>query len=232
MKKILYPNRLLIRFIIFLVMIFLSGCVSGESANCRLPCQLEISQTEPISVQNLLNTLLEHGWIQENPNRSLQATYARDTFSNVLETTVSIELDGTRPHFYGSEIILYIGHIGSVILNPENILSQRIESIQVDTYISISTTWLFYGMPQGGRILPFYLPEDISETNPCSDRSHYIAYYDEGNTIIRAVVAHPILSNLWTTPVEIVYPIDEELEFSSLWIGQFDRMDHTPCMSD
>lgn len=222
-------GRYLARVTILLLPVFSIGYTLAESANCPLPCQLGIDQTNPLSVQDFLNALLEHSWIQDNPERTFQAMYAPDTFSNVLETTTSIALDGVPPEIYGSEIDLYIGNVGTVELNNEAVPSEQIEAIKVDTNIPIPISWLLYGLPEGGRVLPFYLPSDLDETNPCPDRSHYVAYYDGGSTIIRAVIPRPILINLWTSPIEIVYPIDEVLEFSSSWIGRFDTMDHEPC---
>lgn len=223
-------RRYIAKFIISSLPAFLLGCTLAEVSDCLLPCQLGVDQTNPLFVQDFLNTLLEHGWIQDGPERTFQAMYAPDTFSNVLETTTFIALDGDSPEIYGSEIDLYIGNVGTVELDNEAVPSEQIEAIKIDTNIPIPISWLLYGLPNGGEVLPFYLASDLSETNPCPNRSHYIAYYHGGRTIIRAVVARPILINLWVTPVEIVFPIDEVLEFSSSWIGRFDTMDHTPCM--
>ena len=232
MRGILHLVRFLARATPFLLLIVSSGCAFKGLTSCRLPCQLGIDQTNALSVQDFLDILLEYSWIRDDPERTLQAMYAWDTFSNVLETTTSIELNGVSNPIYGSDINLYIGNVGTVELNHESVPLERLESIQVQTDIPIPLSWLLYGLPEGGRVLPFYLASDLNEINPCPDRSHYIAYHDGGNTIIRAVVKRPILINLWTTPVEIVYPIDEVLAFYSSLIGQYQRMDHSPCMPD
>ncbi len=207
-----------------------SEWVYAETTNCRVPCRLGLDQTQSLVVQNFLNVLSEHEWLHDNSGHALQAIYARDTFSNVLETTTAIELDSIPSTGIGSEINLYIGYVGTVILDNENVLSERVKLIQFHTDIPLLLSWLLYGLPQGGRVLPIYFPNDLDEPNPCPNRSHYVAYHDNGNTIIRAVIEHPILIRMWTTSVKIVYPFEEYLEFSSEWIGQFERMDHNPCM--
>ena len=84
-------------------------------------------------------------------------------------------------------------------------------------------------MPEGGEILPFNNESDFATTNPCSDRNHYIAYYENGNVITRAIVAHEYRENLLTSTVEIVYLFSQSAQFASEWTGNYERMDHIPC---
>lgn len=205
------------------------GCAPAASNICDLPCELGIDQTAPLTVIRFVDYLIADNWLQARPS-GFQATYAPDTFSNVLETTTLITLDGSWPHFYGTEINLYIGSVGGINPNHQMIAMEEIEAIQVTTKLPIVLSWLLYGLPEGGQVLPYYLTEDLAATNPCPNRSHYVAYYHDSRTIIRGVVQRPIWLNLWFTPVEIVYPIAERLEYTTYWKGRFERMDHIPCM--
>lgn len=215
---------------LLVLLVVSSGCLLVESPTCRLPCQLGIDQNEPLTVQDFVDTLENHGWVQDDPDRTFQPWYSKDAFSSVLETTTIITLDGDSPQLYGSEIKLYIGYVGGISPDYEGVPSEAIENIHVTTTMPLLISWLFYGLPEGGKVLPYTMPGDLNEYNPCPHYSNYIAYHDGGRTIIRAAINRPLLVNLWSAPVEIVYPFESYLTFASSWIGRFERMDHLPCM--
>jgi hypothetical protein len=215
-----------------IIVLFISGCSGQEYDNCDLPCQLEIDQNTSLTVQDFINALVQKGWLQSTLSYRPYTAYARDTFSNVLETTTTIVNDGDLSPDIPSQVDLYIGYVGGISPDNENILSEQIENIRIFSDMTLFESVLIYGSPQGGQILPYFTEGDLAETNPCPNRSHYVAYYDNGKTIIRASIEHPLDENMWSTQVEIVYPIGEALEFSQLHIGHFDKMDHTPCLND
>ncbi|MEO1288442.1 MAG: hypothetical protein AAFV93_11800, partial [Chloroflexota bacterium] len=60
---------------------------------------------------------------------------------------------------------------------------------------------------------------------------HYISYYENGSVIVRAIVPNDYRENLLNSPVEIVYLSPQRAELvSAVWIGNYTRMDHIPCL--
>lgn len=218
---------------IFLTIVsnILWGCSNDNFSNCQLPCQLGINQTdEGLTVASFMNILVARGWINEESVSSLTATYAPDDFSAVLETKSEIHLDENAPDQYQPSIILDIGYIGG--MNPDfaGIPSELIKSIRIESDLTVLQAILHYGLPQGGQVFPVYTSKDLEPYNPCFGSSLYIAYYNNGRTIIRTYVNPPILLNLWTSSVQIMYPIGRNYETErAFWIGKYERMNHSPC---
>lgn len=205
----------------------LIGCSVNTSANCNLFCQLNIVQENELTVGEFLEVLRDRKWVTDNITRDLTVMYETDAFSSVLETTLIVPLDIGDSK---SQLVLYIGNIGGSYPDYSNIPSELIEGIKIDSELTIFQTLVYYGLPQGGNILPIYMENDLRETNPCPQNSHYIGYYNEGGTIVRATVDRPLLYNLWMTEVEIMYPVGDSLQRSSRWRGRYERMDHRPCL--
>ena len=220
-------NRTVFKCISLLVLLtILIGCSATDVSNCNMLCELGINQDSNITVENLTDILIDVGWITDSSVENLTATYETDAFSSVLETKVVIPLNESAP----AQLVLYIGNIGGINPDQTSIFSEYIEGIQIESQFNVFQTLLQYGLPQGGRVLPIYTENDLAPSNPCPQRSHYIAYYDNGRTIIRATVNRPLLVYLWTTSVEMVYPVGDTLSQISPWVGRYERMDHRPCL--
>lgn len=216
---------------LFFVLVVLTSCITSYTTHCDLLCELEIDPTQHVNVAALIDRLLALGWIQEDVTKTMQAEYARDTFSNVLETTTVLDLDRIYPEGSAPRVKLYIGYVGGIQPQHEIVPTKQIELIALESHLSVFETLFLYGLPEGGQVFPIYSADDLQQANPCPDRSHYVAYYHDGRTIIRAVVRRPIWLKLWFTPIEIVYPLNDDLEFArAVWSGRYERMDHIPCM--
>ncbi|MDX2076385.1 MAG: hypothetical protein SFZ02_08125 [bacterium] len=216
------------------VIILLSGCGRAPATMCNLMCEWGIDQTNPLTVEVFIDILMQQGWLQNDPTTNLYASYYADTYSSVLETTTIIPLDGAYPQLYESDIKLYIGYVGGIRPEHTGIPFEEIEKIQFNTTIPIWLSWLLFGIPEGGNVSPFYLPndEDLECANYYNSPPyyHYLAYYNDGKMIIRADFTDSIWLNFLITPVEIVYIFDG-LEFYSSWIGRFESVKSMNCPS-
>ncbi len=227
----LSPKRLCLVGILLLFALF-STHIGAQSSVCNWMCQLGVNQTESITVQEFINVLLEHGWLENDPTDTLYASYYQDTYSQVLETTTIIPLDGVYPPIFQPDVKLYIGSVDGIQPDHTQIPFEEIEKIQFTTTIPIWMSWLVYGLPEGGNVLPFYSFTDADlacmKTYNSIPYYHYLAYYDNGKMIIRADFTDSISFGFLLTPVEVVYVFDY-LEYYASLIGHFEQIKLKSC---
>jgi len=233
-RQFLQGRKLPFRAILILLTIGLlsSGCATEKAAEYNLPFALGMDQSNVLTVQDFVDTLVDANWVRANPDHTFFPTYSADRYSFLLETTVSVELDGKPPVAYGTTLGLYIQWVGGIAAKPEYVPSAEVHRIWFGTDLTIWESWLIYGIPESGWVWPIFTKEDFEVPRQCAEQSNYIAYYDGGRMLIRAVVKWPLIINFWTTPVEIVYPLGEALEEEVEFVSRFSRlcrMDHNPC---
>ncbi|MDX1995481.1 MAG: hypothetical protein SF029_24065 [bacterium] len=192
--------------LLVLVLICTSACVPAEISECDIICQLEIDQSQPLTVQAFVDILEEKGWVQPDPERTFYATYSSE-YSQVLETTTTITLDGDAPAFYGDELLLFIGYVGGGAPNHAAVPGEALQRVRVIPDMTIPESWFAFGLPQSGWVLPFF-GEEVLPNGWCV--FSYDAYYREGQVIVRASVSWPPLLSLWTAEIGVDYPIGEE----------------------